>query len=276
MDNKKYETLSDKEIIEQLVSNDGKFIDYFFYQKCNPLIFKISSKILNGAASSEDLRQELTATLCANDWKVLREFKYNSTLMGWIKVICVNLAIKLRQKDDRANLKAGYQSVSDKLSKIDPDKLSEYLQYVSNPVYKMLLREKYVLGETAEDICNTLDITLDEFKNVIRQAEKTLFNIVKSKEISTNRTEGIAINNREEFKDCYNIESKLTARIDINALLNYMPNDRYRYVLDSIMIQGKSIEELAKELNIKKSNVSNIKHRALVQLAQICRGEKIL
>ena len=61
--------------------------------------------------------------------------------------------------------------------------------------------------------------------------------------------------------------------MDRKTLLKSMPNERYRYIIEAIVIQGRSIEEVAKELNLKKSNISNIKRRALVQLAQIARKE---
>ncbi len=61
--------------------------------------------------------------------------------------------------------------------------------------------------------------------------------------------------------------------MDVKALLESMTNERYRFVIETIVIQGRSIEDVAKELNLKKSNISNIKHRALTQLAQIAKKE---
>lgn len=266
-----YDNFTDEEIIMQLISNDEKFIYYFFYSKCNPLLFKISNKLLNGVVGVEDLRHELVYVLSAHDWKVLKAFKYSSTLMGWIKVICVNIGIRLRGEEDKAHLLPIYQGISERISKIDKGQISEYLKDISDSMHKMLLREKYVYGVPDEQICSLLKLKAGEYKIKLHQAEKKFIGIIENSIGPTNITE--TCQSTRVNADSYNIEDSISTKMDIKTLLESIANERYRFVIEAIVIQGKSIEEVAKELNLKKSNISNIKHRALVQLAQIAQEE---
>lgn len=266
-----YDSFSDEMIIDRLVNNDPKYITYFFYSKCNPLLFKISNKLLSGIVGVEDLRHELICALSANDWKALKNFKYNSTLMGWIKVICVNIGIRLRGKEDKAHLLPVYQGISERISKMSKDHISEYMKDISDPIHRMLLREKYLYDQPDEQICSLLKLKAEEYRIKLRQAEKKLISIIENSLISSNMTE--THQNTQAKVDSSIVEDSISTKMDIKTLLKSMPNERYRFVLESIVIQGRSIEEMAKELNLKKSNICNIKHRALMQLAQIAREE---
>lgn len=271
MRTKLYDGFTDEEIISRLIDNDQKFITYFFYSKCNPLLFKIANKLLNGIIGVEDLRQELVCTLSANDWKALKNFKYNSTLMGWIKVICVNIGIRLRGKEDKAHLLPVYQGISERISKLDKEQISEYLKEISDPIHKMLLREKYIYNAPEEQTCSLLKLKAEEYKAKLHQAEKKLIRIIENSMSPTNMTE--TPQSTRPNVDSFDIEDSISTRMDIKTLLKAMINERYRFIIEAIVIQGRSIEEVAKELNLKKSNISNIKRRALIQLAQIAREE---
>lgn len=271
MDTKHYNDFTDEEIIRQLIKNDEKVIHYFFYTKCNPLLFKISNKLLNDVVGVEDLRHELVYVLSAHDWKALKSFKYNSTLMGWIKVICVNIGIRLRGKEDKAHLLPAFQGISERISKLDKDQLSEYLNEISDSTHRVLLREKYMYDVPEVQTCSLLKLKEDEYKIKLHQAEKKLIGIIENSLTPTNLTE--THQRTQTNVDSYNVEEGISAKIDIRTYLKSMTNDRYRFIIEAIVIQGRSIEEVAKELNLKKANVSNIKRRALVQLAQIAREE---
>lgn len=271
MSSKYYDNLSDEEIISLLIDNDEKFIHYFFYSKCNPLLFKISNKLLTGVVGVEDLRHELVYVLSAHDWKALKNFKYNSTLMGWIKVICVNIGIRLRGKEDKAHLRPAFQGISERISKLDKGQLSKYLNEISDPMYRVLLQEKYMYDEPEVQTCSLFKLNADEYKIKLRQAEKKLIGIIENSLIPTNMTE--SHQSTQTNIDSNNVEEGISFKMDIRALLKSMTNERYRFIIEAIVIQGRSIEEVANELKLKKTNISNIKRRALVQLAQIAREE---
>lgn len=56
---------------------------------------------------------------------------------------------------------------------------------------------------------------------------------------------------------------------DLKRLLDEMPNKRYALVIQRLVIDGVPPEELALEMDIKTSNIYNIKQRAIKQLTEI-------
>ena len=65
--------------------------------------------------------------------------------------------------------------------------------------------------------------------------------------------------------------SKQEARMDVAALLDQLSNERYRFVLKKVVLEGMDYDELAKITGLKKSNLYNIKKRALAELERIAR-----
>ena len=65
--------------------------------------------------------------------------------------------------------------------------------------------------------------------------------------------------------------SKQEARMDVAALLDQLSNERYRFVLKKVVLEGMDYDELAKITGLKKSNLYNIKRRALAELERIAR-----
>lgn len=56
---------------------------------------------------------------------------------------------------------------------------------------------------------------------------------------------------------------------DLRRLFALMPNRRYAYVIERLVIDGREADQLAKEMNITTANLYNIKRRAMVQLTQV-------
>ena len=67
---------------------------------------------------------------------------------------------------------------------------------------------------------------------------------------------------------------------DVQRLLDAMPNRRYATVIQKLMIEEYTPEELSAEMHITTDNLYNIKRRAMMQLMQValndirCYGKK--
>ena len=57
--------------------------------------------------------------------------------------------------------------------------------------------------------------------------------------------------------------------LDVQRLLMAMPNKRYAVVIQKLLIEEYSPDELAAELHITTDNLYNIKRRAMLQLTQV-------
>ena len=65
-----------------------------------------------------------------------------------------------------------------------------------------------------------------------------------------------------------------SARTDLERLLDLMPNQRYATVIRKLTLEGYESEELAREMNVKISNLYNIKKRAMAQLTEVALFDK--
>ena len=59
--------------------------------------------------------------------------------------------------------------------------------------------------------------------------------------------------------------------MDVAALLDQIENERYRMVLKKVVLEGMDYDELEKITGLKKSNLYNIKKRAMAELERIAR-----
>ena len=60
----------------------------------------------------------------------------------------------------------------------------------------------------------------------------------------------------------------MTAEGDMERLFSSMPNQRYVYVVQRLILDGWEPEQLAKDMNITTANLYNIKRRAMAQLTR--------
>lgn len=77
----------------------------------------------------------------------------------------------------------------------------------------------------------------------------------------------------EETDPAANPETDYSAAMDVENLLNAMPNRRYACVLRQLLLNGLSPEQLAQEMSITIDNLYNIKRRALQQLMQVALSD---
>ena len=70
------------------------------------------------------------------------------------------------------------------------------------------------------------------------------------------------------------VERSATASLlDVQRLLDAMPNRRYAAVIQKLMIEEYTPEELAAEMHITTDNLYNIKRRAMMQLMQVALND---
>lgn len=70
----------------------------------------------------------------------------------------------------------------------------------------------------------------------------------------------------EIASDCF--EQQLEKNLEVDALLELLPNERYRFVLQELFLKDREPLDLANEMGITVDNLYNIKRRALEQLRQ--------
>ena len=70
------------------------------------------------------------------------------------------------------------------------------------------------------------------------------------------------------------IDHATTASIlDVQRLLDTMPNKRYAYVIQKLVVEEYTPEELSVEMHVTTDNLYNIKRRAMMQLMQVALND---
>lgn len=65
------------------------------------------------------------------------------------------------------------------------------------------------------------------------------------------------------------VEQRLSSRLDVENLLAHLPNRRYAYVIQRLVIEDAKPQEVANELGITVDNLYNIKKRAIAAITTI-------
>ena len=68
-------------------------------------------------------------------------------------------------------------------------------------------------------------------------------------------------------------EHSAASLLDVQRLLDAMPNKRYAAVIQKLMIEEYTPEELSAEMHITTDNLYNIKRRAMMQLMQVALND---
>ena len=69
-------------------------------------------------------------------------------------------------------------------------------------------------------------------------------------------------------------EEKIHQRLDMEKMINSLPNERYRFVIRELIVEDKEPQEVADNMGITVENLYNIKRRALQQLIRSYRKEE--
>lgn len=65
------------------------------------------------------------------------------------------------------------------------------------------------------------------------------------------------------------VEQRFSSRLDVENLLAHLPNRRYAYVIQRLVIEDAKPQEVANELGITVDNLYNIKKRAIAAITTI-------
>ena len=90
--------MTDEEIIKGLISRDNSVAKEFFFVKCRPLFCSIIKLIFGYKAEYDELVNDLYLYLMKDDAVKLRNFKYQSSVYQWLKVVAIRFFLKERAK----------------------------------------------------------------------------------------------------------------------------------------------------------------------------------
>ncbi|MBO7489483.1 MAG: sigma-70 family RNA polymerase sigma factor [Bacteroidales bacterium] len=217
--------------------------------------------------------------LKSNDWEKLRTFQFQSTLFNWLKIVAIHYFNNNKEKILPNYFTSRDKSISSQyqiLKGVPKDEITSMLKFVRNQQYQNILYFILIEGKTDKQIIDLLSVSDKVYR--------------RKKHFALECLQASLINAESHFAELYfkedNVFSEkisnatstsdneiVITKMDVATILMLMPNDRYRFVIRSLVLEDRDRNEVAQELGIKVQNLDNIKSRALKQLAEIARKE---
>lgn len=181
-----YDLYDDHALVDGILNNDGKLIEYFFNKKCSGLFAYIILNIFDGNVDKQDLSQELVLYLARNNWYKVRQFDFRSKLMTWITVVAVRFFQKKRKELIE---KTGSMPLNDKMwqeqSAISIDRrmdLHNALAKMPNTRYRKVIEVLDLQDVQPDKLAKEMNVTVDNLYNIHRRALVQLRLIMERKE----------------------------------------------------------------------------------------------
>ncbi len=166
--------LSDREIVEGVLRHDPAVIEYFFIMKCSKLFVYLINSVFGGRVDKEELINELFLYLADSDWKKLREFNFQSSLLTWITVVATRFFLKKRDKlieneSSETLLKEDIEFTQSLIS-VDTITVRMAIDIMTNERYKQVIQLLDLQDLSHEDVAKKLNVTVANLYNIHRRA----------------------------------------------------------------------------------------------------------
>ena len=179
-----WESLSDKQLLDFVFSNNDKAIEYLFYYRYKKVLASVRHNINTGFIDEVELLHELYLKFNENDWQALHSFRYESSLDTFLFSIAINFVADKKtnsciissdpetiEKEDTKNSWISFLEEADR-------KLTEYEIYqainsIGNPLYRYVLMS-LLSGMSAQAIADEMHCKLQRVYNLTKRAKKGL------------------------------------------------------------------------------------------------------
>ena len=174
MDANKEKDITDKEIVDGILRHDPEIIEYFFIKKCSKLFVYLVNSIFNGRVEKEELINELFLYIANSDWKKLREFNYQSSLLTWVTVVATRFFIKKREllieNDSSETLIRESLAISEIFISVDTINLKMAIDIMPNERYRRVIQMLDLQDLPYEEVATMLDVSVANLYNIHRRA----------------------------------------------------------------------------------------------------------
>ena len=182
--------LSDRQLVDMLLTNDEKVVEYVFFHRCDGMFAHIINDVFQSQVKKEELITDFYLFLSADNWRRLRQFEFRSELSTWLTVVAIRY---FNQKKDEIQTNFGNleESLMKEVRQI-PDDFDLFDEMSRVELYEAIdklpkSRERMAIlgelaGKKAETIAEELGCTVAAVYNLTKKARKTLKKRMKGKE----------------------------------------------------------------------------------------------
>ncbi len=165
---------TDEEVVRGILNNDPIIIEYFFIEKCSNMFVYILNSVFSGRIDKTELVNELFLFLAYDNWRKLKDFNYNSSLMTWITVVATRFFIRKRDKlieneSSEALIIENDKNIFTNISE-DSVNLPMAIDAMPNERYKRTIQLLDLQEVSYEDAAAELSVTVANLYNIHRRA----------------------------------------------------------------------------------------------------------
>ena len=179
-----WESLSDKQLLDFVFSNNAKAIEYLFYYRYKKVLASVKRNIHTSFIDEAELLHELYLKFNENDWHGLRLFRFDSSLDTFLFTSAINFIAdkntesiiidresKTIEEEDTKNSLAAFLDEIDK--QLTEYELYQAINSIGNPRYRYVLMS-LLSGMTSQAIADEMHCKLQRVYNLTKRAKKEL------------------------------------------------------------------------------------------------------
>lgn len=179
-----WESLSDKQLLDFVFSNDAKAIEYLFYYRYKNVLTTVRHSFNTDFQYDEELLHELYLKFNENDWHTLHSFRYESSLDTFLFSIAINFVADkntdscvissdsetIEKEDTKNSLAAFLEEIDKQLTEYE---LYQAINSIRNPRYRYVLMA-LLSGMTSQAIAAEMHCKQQKVYNLTKRAKKEL------------------------------------------------------------------------------------------------------
>lgn len=165
---------TDEEVVRGIINNNPIMIEYFFIEKCSNMFVYILNSVFSGRIDKTELVNELFLFLAYDNWRKLKDFNYNSSLMTWITVVATRFFIRKRDKliENESSEALIIENDKNNFTNISEESvnLQMAIDAMPNERYKRTILLLDLQEVSYEDAAAELGVTVANLYNIHRRA----------------------------------------------------------------------------------------------------------
>ncbi len=185
--------MTDQQIVRALIDRDKDVTRAFFYIKCYPLFNSIFEHYYTDCDNCIEFINEMYIYMMSPQRTTgiskLESFRFESTLVTWIKTVCLYYCYARFEEKQRIDIDPNYDladrkdCVSDSIqldmTTLNKEDITRILDLMPNARYRELIRLRYLEGCSNEETAQQLGMTMDNYYNKHKLAKEQYIRVYR-------------------------------------------------------------------------------------------------
>lgn len=169
--------MTDKEIIQKLITRDERVTQQFFFKDCRPLFLSIIRYVFSYEVDYDEFVSEFYLYLMEEDAYKLRKFEGRSSIYQWLKTTAIRYFIAKRSKlidmtskDTPLDTNIQDDTVDEEATSIAKMDIANLFGLMTNKRYVYVIRRLVLEEAEPKKVAQELRVTVENLYNIKKRA----------------------------------------------------------------------------------------------------------